>query len=173
MNEEKPSTNWAYLLRTTQQHHVHLTSLIDQKANILIASSSIIITFSFTHIQTAKDFIGFWLLMLTALFTLITSVIVIAPISLKKRKLNVNKEEQNKLFFGHFTTLSIQEFEADMFDIMSDADSVKRAMIKDIYGIGKVLSERKYPYLKLSSLIFIFGLVISILVFAIEYIIAK
>ena len=171
MNEEKPSTNWAYLLRTTQQHHVHLTSLIDQKANILIASSSIIITFSFTHIQTAKDFIGFWLLMLTALFTLITSVIVIAPISLKKRKLN--KEEQNKLFFGHFTTLSIQEFEADMFDIMSDADSVKRAMIKDIYGIGKVLSERKYPYLKFSSLIFIFGLVISILVFAIEYIIAK
>ena len=51
-----------------------------------------------------------------------------------------------------------------MFDIMSDADSVKRAMIKDIYGIGKVLSERKYPYLKFSSLIFIFGLVISILV---------
>ena len=76
-----------------------------------------------------------------------------------------------KLFLGIIG--AIQEFEADMFDIMSDADSVKRAMIKDIYGIGKVLSERKYPYLKSSSLIFIFGLVISILVFAIEYIIAK
>ena len=173
MNQEKPATYWVYMLRTTQQHHVQLTSLIDHKANILIASSSIIITFSFTHIQTAKDFIGFWLLMLTALLTLVTSVIVIAPISLRKRKQNANKEQQNKLFFGHFTKLSIQEFEADMFDIMSEADYVKRAMIKDIYDIGKVLSERKYPYLKASSLIFILGLIISISVFSIEFFISK
>jgi hypothetical protein len=161
------------MLRTSQQHHVQLTSLIDQKASILIASSSIIITISFTHIQTAKEFYGFWLLMITALLTLITSIIVIAPISLKKRKQDTIKDQQNPLFFGHFTTLSFHEFEAEMLDIMDDAEKVKRTMIKDVYQIGKVLSDRKYPYLKASSLIFILGLITSLTSFALEYFASK
>lgn len=161
------------MLRTSQQHHVQLTSLIDQKASILIASSSIIITISFTHIQTAKEFYGFWLLMITALLTLITSIIVIAPISLKKRKQDNLKDQQNTLFFGHFTTLTLHEFEAEMLDIMEDADKVKRTMIKDVYQIGKVLADRKYPYLKASSLIFILGLIISLTSFALEYFVSK
>ncbi len=161
------------MLRTSQQHHVQLTSLIDQKASILIASSSIIITISFTHIQTAKGFYGFWLLMITALLTLITSIIVIAPISLKKRKQDTIKDQQNTLFFGHFTTLTLHEFEEEMLDIMDDADKVKRTMIKDVYQIGKVLADRKYPYLKASSLIFILGLIISLTSFALEYFAAK
>ena len=157
------------MLRTSQQHHVQLTSLIDQKASILIASSSIIITISFTHIQTAKEFYGFWLLMITALLTLITSIIVIAPISLKKRKQDTIKDQQNPLF----TTLSFHEFEAEMLDIMDDAEKVKRTMIKDVYQIGKVLSDRKYPYLKASSLIFILGLITSLTSFALEYFASK
>ena len=173
MTHDKPSTYWVYMLRTTQQHHVQLTSLIDQKANILIASSTILITFSFPHIHTAKYFMGFWLLMITALFTLVTSIIVIAPLSWNKRKNRVNTNQPNKLFFGHFTSLSFQEFETEMLDTMSDADNVKRAMIKDIYDIGRVLSDRKYPYLKASSLIFILGLIISLSVFSMEYYFSK
>jgi hypothetical protein len=157
------------MLRTAQQHHVHLTALIDQKANILIASSSIIITISFTHIQTAKEFYGFWLLMLTALLTLITSIIVISPISLKKRKQDRPEDQHNQLFFGHFTSQSPNEFESSMLTIMDDTELVKRAMLKDIYQIGKVLSDRKYPYLKASSLIFILGLIISLTAFTVEY----
>jgi hypothetical protein len=173
VNQDKPNSYWVYMLRTSQQHHVQLTSLIDQKASILIASSSIIITISFTHIQTAKGFYGFWLLMITALLTLITSIIVIAPISLKKRKQDTIKDQQNPLFFGHFTTLSFHEFEAEMLDIMDDAEKVKRTMIKDVYQIGKVLSDRKYPYLKASSLIFILGLITSLTSFALEYFASK
>ena len=116
---------------------------------------------------------GFWLLMITALFTLVTSIIVIAPLSWNKRKNRVNNNQPNKLFFGHFTSLSFQEFETEMLDTMSDADNVKRAMIKDIYDIGRVLSDRKYPYLKASSLIFILGLIISLSVFSMEYYFSK
>ena len=173
MIQDKPSTYWVYMLRTTQQHHVQLTSLIDQKANILIASSTILITFSFPHIHTAKYFMGFWLLVLTALCTLVTSVIVIAPLSWNNRKNRVKKNQPNKLFFGHFTSLSYQEYETEMLDTMSDVENVKRAMLKDIYDIGKVLSDRKYPYLKASSLIFILGLIISLSVFSIEYYFSK
>ena len=111
--------------------------------------------------------------MITALLTLITSIIVIAPISLKKRKQDTLKDQQNTLFFGHFTTLTLQEFEEEMLDIMDDADKVKRTMIKDVYQIGKVLADRKYPYLKASSLIFILGLIISLTSFALEYFAAK
>jgi hypothetical protein len=173
MIQDKPSTYWVYMLRTTQQHHVQLTSLIDQKANILIASSTILITFSFPHIHTAKYFMGFWLLVLTALCTLVTSVIVIAPLSWNNRKNRVKTNQPNRLFFGHFTSLSYQEYETEMLETMSDVEHVKRAMLKDIYDIGKVLSDRKYPYLKASSLIFILGLIISLSVFSIEYYFSK
>jgi hypothetical protein len=173
MTQDKPSTYWVYMLRTTQQHHVQLTSLIDQKANILIASSTILITFSFPHIHTAKYFMGFWLLVLTALCTLVTSVIVIAPLSWNNRKNGVKTNQPNRLFFGHFTSLSYQEYETEMLETMSDVENVKRAMLKDIYDIGKVLSDRKYPYLKASSLIFILGLIISLSVFSIEYYFSK
>ena len=56
-----------------------------------------------------------------------------------------------------------------MLTIMDDTELVKRAMLKDIYQIGKVLSDRKYPYLKASSLIFILGLIISLTAFTVEY----
>jgi len=44
-------------------------------------------------------------------------------------------------------------------------------MIKDIYQIGKVLSTRKYLFLKWSSLIFMIGLLISILLLVTQVII--
>ncbi|MFN8700084.1 MAG: Pycsar system effector family protein [Flavobacteriales bacterium] len=68
-----------------------------------------------------------------------------------------------------FTSQSPNEFESSMLTIMDDTELVKRAMLKDIYQIGKVLSDRKYPYLKASSLIFILGLIISLTAFTVEY----
>ena len=40
-----------YLLRTTQQHHVRLSIMADQKANIMIAATSILLTFSFANFK--------------------------------------------------------------------------------------------------------------------------
>ena len=173
MLPDKQSTNWVYMLRTTQQHHVHLTSLIDQKANILIASSSIILTYSFSHIHTAKHFWGFWLLMITAFLTLLTSILVIAPISFRKGKSQNPKGQKNILFFGHFAASSYEDFESEILEVMDDAERVKRSMVRDIYDIGRVLYDRKHPFLKASSTIFFMGLVVSIAVFTLEYVFGK
>ena len=51
------NTNWMYMLRTTQQHHVQLSSFADQKANIIIASNCIIFSITLARIETAM---GYW-----------------------------------------------------------------------------------------------------------------
>jgi hypothetical protein len=56
-----------------------------------------------------------------------------------------------------------------MFAIMETPEQVKEAMVRDIYQIGKVLSNRKYPFLKLSSAIFIGGILITLLLFVVQF----
>jgi hypothetical protein len=41
-------------------------------------------------------------------------------------------------------------------------------MVRDIYQIGRVLATRKYPFLKLSSALFIVGMILSLVLFAIQ-----
>jgi hypothetical protein len=51
---------------------------------------------------------------------------------------------------------------------METKEEVQEAMVRDIYQIGKVLATRKYPFLKISSAIFIFGMILSLVLFAIQ-----
>jgi hypothetical protein len=69
----------------------------------------------------------------------------------------------------HFTAYTHDEYQKKMFAIMETPEQVKEAMVRDIYQIGKVLSNRKYPFLKLSSAIFIGGILITLLLFVVQF----
>jgi hypothetical protein len=56
-----------------------------------------------------------------------------------------------------------------MKEMMKDRDYLYGSMIKDIYFLGVVLA-RKYKFLRLSYSIFMYGLVGSIIAFAIAFI---
>jgi hypothetical protein len=51
---------------------------------------------------------------------------------------------------------------------MESSEQVQEAMIKDIYQIGKVLTTRKYLFLKGSSTVFMLGVIVSIILLAIQ-----
>jgi hypothetical protein len=55
-----------------------------------------------------------------------------------------------------------------MLEKMQSSESVQETMVKDIYQIGQVLSTRKYRFLKLSSIVFMAGLLISIALLAVQ-----
>jgi hypothetical protein len=55
-----------------------------------------------------------------------------------------------------------------MKQIMGTKEEVQESMVRDIYQIGKVLSTRKYPFLKISSAIFIGGMLLSLGLFTIQ-----
>lgn len=167
-NLNSDNTNWMYMLRTTQQHHVQLSAFADQKANIIIASNCIIFSITLARIDSAMGYWGVWSLLATSVLCIITAVFVVAPLSLPRQRPEFKDKNFNPLFFMHFTAYSQDEFQNRMKEVMDTKENVQEAMIRDIYQIGKVLSTRKYPFLKLSSAIFIGGMFLSLLLFALQ-----
>jgi hypothetical protein len=151
-----------YLLRTTQQHHVQLSLLADQKANILIASNSIILSLTLSRIETLQDYWCIYSMLVMSIASMVLALFVVAPLSLPTKRPKSSDGNFNALFFDHFSTLTHAEYQAQMNGIMETPEQVKEAMVKDIYQIGKVLQSRKYPFLKLSAFVFIVGVIVSL-----------
>ncbi len=167
--KENKGNDWVYMLRTTQQHQVQLSAIADQKANIIIASNCILLSLTLSRIESVYQYWGIWTLVGMSVLCIITSVIVIAPLSLKQMPTDTKSPNFNPLFFMHFTTLSQNEFQSEIKSIMQSSELIQDTMVKDIYQIGKVLATRKYPFLKLSSAIFILGLLTSLLLLIIQF----
>ena len=168
MESKKSQSGWMYMLRTTQQHHVQLSHIADQKANILLACNSIILSLSLARMDFLR---GYWCTytMLTAcLVSMLRALFVVAPLSRKRKQIQPDDRNFNLLFFDHFTNIPFDQFRDRMFDTMESPDRVQEAMVKDIYQIGKVLSTRKYLFLKWCSLVFLIGVVVSVILLAIQ-----
>jgi len=168
MESKKSQSGWMYMLRTTQQHHVQLSHIADQKANILLACNSILLSLSLARMDFLKMYWCTYTMLAASIASMLLALFVVAPLSRKRKPPQPDDRNFNVLFFDHFTSLSFDEFRNRMLDTMESAERVQEAMVKDIYQIGKVLSTRKYLFLKWSSRVFMLGVVISILLLAIQ-----
>lgn len=149
-----------YLLRTVQQHHVHLSSMADTKANILIGASAVI--FSLLVGQLQKE--GFSLpLVVLLVFTLLAATAAILAVMPKVKGPPPGSPAFNPLFFGCFCQLEAEEYCREMEQVLRSDSSVYTAMAMDIYGLGTVLYRKKYRYLSYSYRIFLAGLFLAFL----------
>jgi len=146
-----------YMLRTTQQHHVRLSVMADQKANIMIAATSILLTFAFANFKQQNLFWGFLALFVFAFASLILALLAVSP------RFGREDEQQhlNSLFFGHFVHHTLEEYYDEMAEIMQSDQNTYEAIVKDIYFIGQNLQHHKYKYLSISYRVFLFGIVIA------------
>jgi len=72
------------------------------------------------------------------------------------------------LFFGNFHKMSLDDFEWAMGEMMQDRDYLYSSMKKDLYFLGKVL-DRKYKLLRLTYVVFMVGIVVSVFAFAFAF----
>jgi hypothetical protein len=84
-------------------------------------------------------------------------------------KENIKPYPVNLLFFGNFYKMEPDEYELAMNELMKNDGSLYAAMIRDQYSLGKVLA-KKYKLLRMAYNVFMFGIIISVLVFVIVYI---
>jgi len=153
-----------YLLRTTQQHHVRLSLMADQKANIMIAASSILLTFAFANFKQQNLFWGFLALFVFTFISLVLSVLAVLPHFGREKQ----QTQLNMLFFGHFADLSLDEYYEEMDKIMSSDKTTYEAITKDIYYIGQNLQHHKYKYLAWSYRAFLAGIIVTGLLFILQ-----
>lgn len=150
------------LLRTTQQHHVHLSAMADTKANIVITVSSVVLTLGLVRLNDPDLRHAMMVLVVFTLLALLLAVLAVLP---KYRPLRLAAPDAplpasfNLLFFGHFAELTRERFLDEIARSLKPDGSVYATMAKDVYSLGWYLSHHKYRYLRGAYLSFLCGFV--------------
>lgn len=162
----KSNSNIIYMLRTTQQHHVQLSLMADQKASFLIAASFVVLSILAGYLADGKVSLTMLFVASVLLLASVFAILAIMPRHRYKHAVGLN---DNLLFFGNFSQLSYDEFLEKMQDKMQSDEKIFETMLHDIYSMGKILNDRKYRYLSMSYKIFFIGLLLCPIVAGLEY----
>lgn len=85
-------------------------------------------------------------------------------------KEELEAKKVNLLFFGNFHRMDLENYSQGMNEVMEDREFLYNTLIRDVFSQGVVLG-RKFRLLRLAYNVFMFGLVLSVLVFLIVVIV--
>jgi predicted metal-dependent HD superfamily phosphohydrolase len=163
------------MFRNTMRTHVSFSSMADTKANIMISVNTLVLTIIVSVMIRKLDtnphlIIPTALLTITSLVTLVYAILVTRPkvTSGIFTSEDIKNKKANLLFFGNFFNMSLKDFAWGMKEMISDQDYLYDSMINDFYYLGQVLGQ-KYQRLRYSYTIFMYGIIISVLAFAIAF----
>jgi HD superfamily phosphodiesterase len=161
------------MLRLTSENHLKLSDMADHKANILISVNSIIISVILS-VLLRKLQEEAYLTIPTIIFLIVAVTTIVISILATRPKISggtftrqdISEKKTNLLFFGNFHKATYEQYNAAMREMMIDTDYLYGSLIKDIYYLGVVLG-RKYKLIRLAYNIFMIGIIVSVLAFAI------
>ncbi|MCB2221289.1 MAG: HD domain-containing protein [Bacteroidetes bacterium] len=163
------------MFRLTARNQINLSSIADNKSNILISVNTIIISILLSVL--VSRFSEFPNIILPTLVFLLFSLITIIFAILSTRpnissgiftKEDIKQKNVNLLFFGNFYNMSLEDYEWGLEEMMRDDDYLYATMIKDQYFLGKVLA-KKYKLLRIAYNFFMFGLIISVAAYVLAF----
>lgn len=177
--EEEKEKNTRYgrgvetLFRTTSVNHIELSSIADNKANIMISVNSIIVSLIVSVLFRKFEEFPNLMLPTIILVTVCLTTIVFAILATRPKitsgtfhKDDIHRSKTNLLFFGNFHKMTLEDYEWGMTEIMKDQNLLYLSMIQDIYYAGKVLGS-KYYYIRISYNVFMYGFVFAIISFVV------
>jgi hypothetical protein len=141
------------LLRDIQQALVLYTGQADMKANIVITTSSLVLTVVATRWSEHSLRPGLSAVSVFTLLALVTAITVVIPKFRLPRKGEARGDfepHENPLFFGHFASVSRKRFIEVIAEISTDDAVLYEAQALDIHDQGKYLVEKKYKHLRLA-----------------------
>ncbi|HEY1062599.1 MAG TPA: Pycsar system effector family protein [Daejeonella sp.] len=159
------------LYRSVYDYHINLTSIADNKANMMISINTIIMSIVITLFGTGFTFstqsefnsvrfvFPMAFLLLTSLLTVVFAILSARPNVTNKEKYELSKKDSSILFFGNFAQLQLKEFVDRIEELKKEKNELYNSMSVDIYYLGSVLV-KKYRYLSWSYNIFMFGMVL-------------
>lgn len=165
------------MYRTTYRTHVNLSSIADNKANIMLSINAIIISISVSTLvpkfgENDKLIIPTLILLLVCLTSIVFATLSTMPKVTEGifTREDIKNKTSNLLFFGNFYNMKMDDFHWGMMEMIKDSDFLYSSMTRDLFFLGKVLA-KKYAYLRTCYRIFMFGLIIAVLAFAYAFVI--
>ena len=143
-------------LRTIQQHHVQLSLMADTKASILITISSIVLTIALSRSNDSHLRPALLTIAVSSLISLLLAIIAVLPTFTRRRGV-----QPNLFFFGHFATMSEDDFIDQAARALETDESLYAAAARDIHAMGVYLYRKKYRFLRLAYIALLSGFVIA------------
>lgn len=148
------------ILRTAQQHHVQLSVMADTKAGLVITISSIVLTIALSRSGEPNLRPALLTLAAASLLALLLSILAVLP-TFAPRSLRKGRAARNLLFFGHFGTMTEDEFIREIEPVLRSDALLYEAALRDIYGNGVYLYRKKYRFLRFAYVALLMGFVFA------------
>lgn len=163
------------MYRTTYRTHVNLSSIADNKANIMLSINAIIISIVVSTLVPSIPANPKLTIPTAILLAVCLASVVLATLSTRPKvtegkftRDDIENKRANLLFFGNYYNMEIDDFHWGMMEMIKDSDFLYSSMTRDLYYLGKVLAQ-KYRYLSWCFSVFMYGLIIAVIAFAISF----
>ena len=170
---KRPDRGIETMFRISSNNHQRLSDMADNKANIMITTTSIILSVLLSVLLRKLEdnhhlIIPAILLLSVCVITMVFSILATRPAIPNGRftKQDIDDKKTNLLFFGNFYRMSYEEYSGGMEAMMNDRDFLYGSLTRDVYSQGIVLG-RKYRLLRLGYNVFMYGIICSVLAFVI------
>ena len=164
------------MFRATYRTHINLSAIADNKANIMLSISAIIISIVVSNLlpqlkMNPRLAFPTFLLLAVCLLSLVFAILSTRPkvTSGTVTDEDIKDRKANLLFFGNFYNMEMEKFQGGMMEMIQDNDFLYNSMTRDLYFLGKVLAV-KYKYLRICYAVFMYGIIISLSAFGYIYI---
>lgn len=163
------------MFKTSLRNHIDLSSLADNKANIMLSVNALIITIAVpmatAYINESPHLMAsVIILLLTSLCSMIFATLATRPIPMSglTTKEEIHEGRSNLFFFGNFHRMTLKEYEEGMEEIIRNDENLEASIKRDLFFLGSSLG-KKYNQLRICYNLFMIGIVISVLLFGISY----
>lgn len=161
--------------KTALRNHIDLSSIADNKANIMLSVNALIITFALPLLgkEIAANkmlLIPTILLLSVCVVSMIFATLATRPIPMKGYSTmeSILAKKSNLFFFGNYYNMSFDEYEKGMNATVADDDILDTTIMRDLFFLGKTLGN-KYRYLRKCYTIFMFGIIVTVISFVIVF----
>ena len=162
------------MYRTTYRTHINLSSIADNKANIMLSINAIIISIVVSilipRFAVQKELIAPTVLLLVVCLSALVFAILSTRPKITEGKFtpgDIRDRKVNLLFFGNYHKMDIEVFHNGMMEMIKDSEFLYSSLTRDLYYLGVVLS-KKYTYLRICYGIFMYGLISAVLFFGVS-----
>ena len=149
-------------VRTAVQMQYQLSAMADQKAGLLMGASFVVFTIAMAQAIARGGELPLAMLLLGAAAFLSA---ICAAVAVMPRFGGGPNERRNLMFFGGFDDMDEDSYVAAMLDKLGSQEAMLAMMARDVFQNGQVLVRKKYRLLRLAYLLFISGLIASLVAF--------
>jgi predicted metal-dependent HD superfamily phosphohydrolase len=168
---DRPERGIETMFRISSANHQRLSDMADNKANIMITTTSIILSVLLSVLLRKLEdnqnlIIPTILLLIVCVITMVCAILATRPALPPGifTQQEIDNKKVNLLFFGNFYRMSYDDYNKGMKEMMNDREFLYGSLTRDVYSQGVVLG-RKYRLLRAGYNVFMYGIVVSVLAF--------